>query len=106
MVSVFKVCVHLFSHRGNSGLWLGDGNMLRDGAWSDGIQSVFLHPSGLGLGGFGRVLPNSWRLFLGRQAVLAAAWLALLHAGGAGGHSNLSTTHCTLNRTTELVVRS
>lgn len=85
------------THRGDCGLWLGDGNMLGDGAWSHGIQTGILHPR-RGLRGLGFLLPYPGRLLLCREAVLAAAWLALLHAGRAGGHSNLGATHCTLNK--------
>lgn len=94
------MCVWCSIHHGDSGLWLVNGNMLRDGAWSHRIQTTILHP-GRGLGGLGGLwffLPDSRGLLLGCEVVLAAAWLALLHAGGAGGHSDLSTTHCTLNR--------
>jgi len=79
------------AHRG---LRLGDGDVLRDAAGSHGV----LHP-GRGLGGLvGLLLPDPRGLLLGRQAVLAAARLALLHAGRAGGYRDLGATHCTLNR--------
>lgn len=89
--------IHLSTHRGNRGLWLGDGNMLRDSARSYGVQTAILH-SRRGLGGLGFLLPDPWRLFFSWEAMLAAAWLALFHAGRAGGYSDLGATHCTLNR--------
>lgn len=89
--------ITILTHRGNAGLWFGDSYVFWDRARSHGIQTSILH-SGRGLGGFGFLLPDSRRLLLGREVVLAAAWLALLHAGRAGGHGDFGATHCTLNR--------
>lgn len=92
-------------YRADGGFWLSDGNMLSDGSRRDRIQTAVLHSSRRRLGGLGLILADPGGLLLGREAVLAAAWLALVHAGGTRGHSHLSTTHCTLNRTMKLVVR-
>lgn len=85
------------THCGDGRLRLGDGDVLRDGAWGHSVQTCVLHP-GRGLGGLGFLLSDPRRLLLGRQAVLAAAGLALLHAGRTGGHGHFGATHCTFNR--------
>lgn len=97
MTPLFSVYDYFLTHRGNSGFWFGDSYMLRDGARSHGIQTTILHSRG-GLRGLGFFFTNSRRLLLVWKVVLAAAWLALLHAGRAGGHSDFGATHCTLNR--------
>lgn len=98
-VWVCYTCVTIsVTYCGNCRLWLCHSNMLWDSARSHWLQNTILH-SGWGLRGLCFLLPNPWRLLLcSLRFVLTAAWLALFHAGGARGHSNLGTTHCTLNK--------
>lgn len=88
---------HRRTDRGDNGLRLGNGHVLRDGARRHSVQAAILY-SGRDFRGFWRLLPDPGGLLLGWQAVLAAARLAILHAGGAGGHGHFGATHCTFNR--------